>query len=527
MALFAAGAYLWSLFHPSAATPPADPASTAVKAGSRTPTSRPSLSPGAMPDRPVVPAPAGVGPAGFTDPPPGQGLDRYVQQTVDWKACQSGTAKGFCASVAVPLDYAEPDRQAITLAVFRRPAKTPGLGPLFINPGGPGAPGRAAAAWLDADALPGFDLIGWDPRGTGQSTPVVCSDDPAVDRLLDQDQSPDALDEQVALLDAWRDYGADCLERSGELIWHIGTRDTVADLDLMRQLLGAPAISYLGYSYGTYIGALYADTYPDRVSRMVLDSPVDIGHDDSSSQARGFEQAYQVFADWCGPRPACLVGRDAAAVIHATVDFIAGLDAAPLPVGDRWLTQTKALDGLMAQLYADESAYPALGDSLAAAMAGDGEPLLRAADSLWQRHADGHYSGLLPAFTAIRCLDHADDGIVAAFDEWAAESRLAPLFGAYGGLDVACVRWPAPAQPESVIQAADAPPILIVGALGDSATPYAYARQMTDRLPSAVLVTYTGAGHATYGSGRSGCVDTWVHRYLNDGQTPTEDVTCQ
>ncbi|MDR1449656.1 MAG: alpha/beta hydrolase, partial [Propionibacteriaceae bacterium] len=217
-ALAAAGFYLWG--RPSPAI--TDPAKTPAKAAAPAPH-------GTMPDRLSLPVPA-LRPDGFIDPPPGTGLQRYIEQTVEWSDCKSGVVTGQCARIAVPLDYADPDRQAISLAVFRRPAlrPDPSLAPLFVNPGGPGAAGRGAAAAGDADALPGFDIIGWDPRGTGASTPVTCGGDEAVDAVRSLDASPDDPAEEAALRRGWTSFALSCLRQAGELLLHVGTADTTA-----------------------------------------------------------------------------------------------------------------------------------------------------------------------------------------------------------------------------------------------------------------------------------------------------------
>jgi pimeloyl-ACP methyl ester carboxylesterase len=296
----------------------------------------------------------------------------------------------------------------------------------------------------------------------------------------------------------------------------------------MRQIFGGPdaPLNYLGYSYGTSIGALYAHSHPERVGRMVLDSPVDLAGDSETSQAEGFDQAYLAFANWCAAEPACLLGDNAAAVVATAAKLLDQLDETPLPVGGRWLTQSLALDGLAAPLYGGADSYFVLADLVAAALAGDGAPLLQSSDNLWQRNSDG-YTSLFTAFTAIRCRDQPDDGIAAAYEDWEAEKVRSPLFGAASGPDIACTVWPVLAAPEPDIQAVGAGPILVVGAAGDSATPYEYAEKAAESLPSAVLVTYDGPGHGTYGSHRSSCVDGWVESYLNTGAPPPAAVVCR
>ncbi len=211
--------------------------------------------------RPVQPVPD-LRPAGFIAPPPGQGLQRYLGQSIRWSDCGKGLQ---CASVLAPLDYAEPDREAITLAVAKRPAsKGPAAGSLFINPGGPGGSGTEYVGFFEVKGLERFDVVGWDPRGTGSSTPVRCANGKAMDAYTSVDISPDDAKEERALIDAQIDFGRGCLKRSGELLEHISTTETVRDLDLLRHLVGDKKLTYFGSSYGTKIGALYAHLYPVR-----------------------------------------------------------------------------------------------------------------------------------------------------------------------------------------------------------------------------------------------------------------------
>jgi pimeloyl-ACP methyl ester carboxylesterase len=522
LALIVGGLYLWRSVgpgRPEGADSPSPEVSGVLSGPVASPSPDAPADPTTMPDRPNTLL-QDVWVPGFVDPPPGQGLERYLQQTVDWQACSVGQVEARCADIAVPLDYDYPDWRAITLALVVRPAQSPGLGPLFINPGGPGAPGRTMPFMIDAAALPGYDLVGWDPRGTGDSTPVVCDTD--LDQLRSHDVSPDDAAEEQALIQAWRDFDQSCAAGSGSLLGFISTADTVADLDLMRALLGASQLNYLGFSYGTAIGALYADTHPELVGRMVLDSPVDITGDETVDQAMGFEQAFDHFAQWCGQQ-ACRLGQTAEAVASATIAWLDDLDQAPVPVGERQLTQSLALDGIAYFLYFDASVYPYLAQAVADAWDGRGEDLLTAADDLWERDANGAYSTLLPAFTAIRCLDEADDGLAAALKRWAGRSS---WFARLSGPDLACAVWPLGALPAPRLTAAGAAPILVVGATGDSATPYQYAQGMVQQMPSAVLLTYDGPGHATY-SGRNDCIDAAVNRYFNQGVLPEAGTVCR
>jgi pimeloyl-ACP methyl ester carboxylesterase len=452
-------------------------------------------------------------------------MERYLNQAIDWSGCRAGSVHAECAEIAVPLDYADPDGQAITLALLRRPAADGTTNhPLFLNPGGPGVPGRTLAAYLDNTVLPSYELVGWDPRGTGGSTPVVCGVD--LDALRAVDASPDDPAEDEALVAAWRGFGESCAAGSGRLLEHISTADTVADLELLRALLGGPRLDYLGYSYGTEIGAVYAETYPQNVGHMTLDSPVNITDKAGVVQANGFELAFEAFAEWCATTPDCGLGTDADAIVADTVAFLDRLDQEPVPVGDRFLTQSIAHDGLAQYLYDDATAYPDLAADLGAAQAGDGAALLDSADHYWGRDPDGTYENSITAFNAIRCADGWDDGVQAAFDRWREATEHSPVFAGFSGPDVVCPVWPVrPATDEEALQIENVAPILVVGATGDSATPYVYAEWMAEAIPGARLLTYDGAGHGTYG-GRNECVDSAVEAYFNEGTLPAEGTTC-
>lgn len=477
---------------------------------------------GTSPDRLKLPVP-NVKPKGFVDPPPGNGMERYVKQKVEWRTC--GTNE--CAKIAVPLDYAHPDGQAITLALQRQPAtKSPRLGTLFINPGGPGEPGTDMVAGFARAGLEGFDILGWDTRGSGQSTPVVCFGDKDADAYSDIDSSPDDEAEMNAMIAATKKFTTSCLTHSGPLLAHISTQDTARDLDLMRQLVGDPQLNYLGYSYGTYVGAVYAQLFPKNVGRLVLDSAVNITDDTSVIQAMGFDLALQHFASWCAKR-SCFLGKSQDEVVARIVRFLNDLDANPITVGDRKLTQTLATMGVGAFLYGDEKYWEYLLQALQLAIQGrNGAALLRAGDFLNGREDDGTYSGRFYSFPAILCADVNDDGVEAAKRDWLTDQTKAPVFGKFFGPGLVCPLWAAQPAPKLHITAPGAKPILVVGATGDSATPYQQAVWMAKQLESGVLLTLHGEGHAQYG-GKSKCIDQAVVKYLTTGTPPANGTTCE
>ncbi len=477
------------------------------------------------PDRPKSTIPA-VKPAGFINPPAGSGLARYTTQALNWADCTVNKQAVKCATVAAPLDYASPDGQAITLKLVMVPATaTPRLGSIFVNPGGPGEPGTTLAVDFQRTGLEQYDIVGWDPRGAGGSTPVVCENGAAVDQLMQLDQSPDNASEKQALLDGWKAFGASCLAKSGALLQHISTVDTVQDLDMLRQLVGDAKLNYLGYSYGTYIGAVYANKYPANVGRLVLDSAVNITRDESVIQASGFDLALGNYAQYCASK-GCSLGSTKQQVLDTITTLLDGLDTTPLP-GDatRKLTQSLASDGIAIFLYADSQYWDQLTQALEKALAGDGRYLLYYSDQLRGRGSDGQYDTSFFAFPAIGCADSQDDGIARAFSDWTSDEQKAPIFGKYFGPNVTCVQWPVQGTPPFDITAKGAAPIVVVGATGDSATPYQYAAWMADQLASGVLVTYDGNGHATYG-GKSACVDKAVVAYLAKGTVPPDGLFC-
>ena len=479
--------------------------------------------PGLAVDRPTYPA---VSPkvSGLVAGLSGDGLAPYVKQMLKWSSCGDGDR---CAKVLVPLDYANPGGGAVTIALRMKPATaSPHLGPLFVNPGGPGGSGQDLVDYFVTKGLEQYDVVGWDPRGTGDSTPVRCLTDEQADAFLDLDGSPDDEDERDTLIRAYRDFAKACWQRNGDYLNHIGTVDTVRDLDLVRRLLDAPKLNYLGYSYGTDIGAVYAELFGGNTGRLVLDAAVNITGDESVIQAQGFDLALGDFAAWCATK-ACGLGDSKEAVLSSITGFLDDLDAKPIKVGDRLLTQTLAASGIAAALYSGTEAWNALAAIIQRAQRGDGQYLLGAADSLNGRDDSGHYSAMFFAFPAISCLDDKDTGILAADQQWLQDQAKAPIFGKYFGPAYNCAVWPT--RPSQRLQlhptGASAQPLLVVGATGDPATPYQFAQSMAKQLTSATLVTYDGEGHGGYG-GKSACLDAIVVKFLAKGVVPKDGVRC-
>jgi pimeloyl-ACP methyl ester carboxylesterase len=473
--------------------------------------------------RPLQPVPQ-VRPEGFTEPPPGTGLARYQRQRLDWKPCGHGLS---CTTVLAPLDYADPDGTAITLAVAKRPAASSRrLGSLIINPGGPGGSGVGYVGYFNAAGLESYDIVGWDPRGVGRSTPVVCYGAADLDRYFSMDNSPDDPGEMRARIDEQIKFGQSCLSKSGALLEHISTMETVHDLDLLRSLVGDSKINYFGSSYGTRIGALYAELFPQRVGRMVLDGAVNINSKSKINQVDGFERALQHFAAWCADED-CRIGAQQDDVLSKIKEFLDRLDQQPLAVdGGRTLSQQQGVEAVFYAMYGGRGSWPDLRDALTAAIFdGDGTGMLQLADASDRRDRDGTYGQLMYAFPAIRCLDSRGDSVRAAEKKLAEESRRAPTLGRLNGPDLVCPLWPVkPAPKQPAVDADGAPPILVIGTTGDPATPYEYAVAMASELSSGVLVTFDGEGHLAYG--QSSCVKSLADAYLVRSQVPRDGTRC-
>jgi pimeloyl-ACP methyl ester carboxylesterase len=479
-------------------------------------------------------SPSGSAATAAADP---AGLRRFYTQQVDWQPCQEGLE---CASVAVPLDYADPDGAVISLALLRVPALDPDrrVGSLVVDPGGPGVSAQDYAAAADQIVSPSvrevYDVVGMDPRGVGGSTPLECIDDAGMDASVALDATPDTDAEVQALLAGTADFVAGCQRSSADLLPHVGTADVARDLDVVRAVLGDDRLNYLGKSYGTSIGTEYARQFPARVGRLVLDGAVDPTLSDADvllGQAEGFELALSRFAEDCVAR-GCALGDTVDEVVAVAAAVLDRADESPIPTGtDRPLTQTLATYGIIYPLYlTPQEGYPVLEAGLAAAARRDGSILLQVADAYLLRTPDGRYeTNQWDAFTPISCLDRPGSATVAdvqaALPQFEAAS---PLFGegqAWGLLS--CSTWPVAADGlPAPVSAAGAAPILVVGTTGDPATPYAWAQGLADQLDSGVLLTYEGTPHTAYRKGSS-CVDDAVDAYLLEGIPPPDGTTCR
>ena len=506
--------------------------------------STPSKSPGSA---------AGSGASGTGTPPSGDAarapvlqplptavpadLQSYYQQRLSWSSCDSGFQ---CATMKVPLDYADPAAGDITLGLARSPAAGHGakrLGSLLINPGGPGGSAvqyaEYAAQTYPAAVRNAYDFVGLDPRGVGRSTPVTCLSNQQMDAFTAVDTTPAGTEQINALVAADKSFAQGCEKMSGKLLGHVSTIDAARDMDVARALLGDDKLNYLGKSYGTFLGATYAGLFPSHVGHMVLDGAMDpslTALQLDSQQAGGFETAFNAFARDCVSRSGCPLGRTASEADSRLNTLFTSLNTKPLATGQpRKLDEALGMTGVIAAMY-DQEQWPQLRAALSQAENGNGAGLLALSDQYYERDPSGQYSNLMYANAAVDCLDLPS----AATDPQQVEQQLptyesaSPQFGAslaWSGLT--CAYWPVKATgTPHTIPAKGAAPILVVGTTRDPATPYAWAQALAAQLDSGTLLTYNGDGHTAYARGSS-CVDSAVNTYLLTGRTPAKGTVCQ
>lgn len=458
----------------------------------------------------------------------------FYEQTVDWTDCGSGFE---CADIEVPFDWDDPAADTITLGAKRYPASGESQGTVLINPGGPGGSGVEFVQYVPflfgQPLLENFDVLGFDPRGVGESSPVACLTDAERDVSDAKTYTPDDAGLAEMRADA-KVFGEKCLENTGPVLGEVDTQSSARDMDVIRHVVGDEKLNYLGYSYGTQLGATYAGLYPETVGRMVLDGAIDLrlsDHEMSLQQAVGFENALTAFVDDCLASGSCpLTGTTDEALAQVT-GLLDQILANPMPTGDaeRPLTQTLAFYGIAQPLYS-EQLWGQLTDALDSAISdGDGSGLLASADSYNSRNTDGTYADNQgEAFRAINCLDSRTEVDMATLAAEAAEiEAAAPTVGqffTYGGLG--CADWPFPqAEKTGDLAASGAAPILVIGTTNDPATPYVWAQGLAEQLESGVLVTYEGEGHTAYGQSNACVLDT-VDEYFVDGTVPDEGLVC-
>ena len=467
------------------------------------------------------------------------GLDAFYAQSLTWSPCSSDL---LCAWLTVPLDYADPTGATIRLRVSKAVATGPAenrQGSLVVNPGGPGASGLDFAAYVAQGLTPGvakqFDIVGFDTRGVEKSAPVTCMTGAQTTRFLRADASPDTPAEELRLMSLGARLARGCLTKSPQIARHVGSENTVRDLDILRQALGDDRLNWLGFSYGTYLGTLYAEQFPERVGRFVLDGALDpsLGiMEVSRGQSSGFQVAMQRFARDCSRRTSCPYPGSASNVLKQINRLLARLDKSPLPTrGGRNLVQAEAMGAMFYSMYSP-TIWPSLRRALTLAKRGDGLGLQTIFDYANERTGPNTYaSNMASAFPAIACWDSPPApgraGLKAAAALWSRNARVPDMARAMSWGNAVCTNWyghsarvPAPATSTTTA------PILVVGTTYDPATPYRWSVALANQLQTASLLTYVGDGHTAFGAG-SRCIDTAINAYLLTGTPPATGTICR
>ena len=468
------------------------------------------------------------------------GFEKYYEQVVEFVDCGEGL---FCADVQMPMNWDDPASEPIEIATsYRQADKKEPQGFVLFNPGGPGASGYdwvlESSDFLGTKKLrENFNILGFDPRGVGRSSAVSCLTDSETDEFLynvtgfELGSDEDLEFSRAAI----KDFGAKCLEGTGDLLAHVDTVSAAKDMDVLRAVLGQEKLHYLGYSYGSLLGTTYATLFPDRVGQFVLDGAIDPTVSDEQQtlfQIEAFEKALMAFLEACEQYTDCPFTGFVEGDLETIGKFFLELESKPLPTqSGRELTIWAAVTGLIMPLYS-ESYWPYLATAFDMALnKGQGDVFMLLADQYNDRGEDGTYStNVLAANYAISCLDsRSSSNIFSMRRQNSALLEAAPTLGRYWQFGaLRCESWPFEVKQSPVsYKATGAPTILVVGTTGDPATPYAQAQSLAGEiLDDAFLLTYDGEGHTIYGQ-QVDCVDNVVDAFFISGKLPAADPYCQ
>ena len=535
----------------SAATPTSVPTPTAQASA---PASNSTGSPGDSTGGSTA-SPGGSNGGSQSDAP--QGLESFYNQTIDWKDCSNETTTFQCGTVTVPLDYDHPDGQTITIALKKLPASDGNAehGSLFFNPGGPGASGVEAmtsAPRVSEELRAAYDIIGFDPRGVGQSTPITCwTNDEIKQHLANPSDDAGPTDplkgvmyKNVAAqekIDRGAANAARCAQHSQvpELLDHVGTRNVARDLDILRATNSNAKLNYLGVSYGTYIGAIYADLFPGHIGRVVLDSAMDpskrSGGEIRAEQITFLEGALRQYVEHCQAQDGCPLTGSTDEAVAQLAAFVDGLDKNPLTAPDSDATiNTQDATAIIQQHAVAQPNWDALTAMLTPAMTNhDGTLMVKAKQNSSDLSPETTVEEVVSQaneqimLAAVICNDNSDtDSTASDWDaQTAAEKKTYPFFGGTSSaMDAYCQGWGHQGKtPPQETHAKGSAPILVVGITGDVQTLYSWAQSLAGQLDNGHLFTIKGYGH---GGAIGSCATAATIGYLVNGTVPAEGATC-
>jgi pimeloyl-ACP methyl ester carboxylesterase len=471
-------------------------------------------------------------------------LATYENQKLDWFTCYEDFE---CADLRVPIDYADLTVSAFKIALLRYKAQDQKnrIGSLIVNPGGPGGSGvdyaYNAQYIFDPDVLDRFDIVGFDPRGVDRSAPIKCLNDKETDAAYAADAKPDTEAELTQAIADAKSFIDKC-QSANKYLNHFSTAEAARDMDILRAALGDKKLNYLGKSYGTYLGTLYAQFFPDKVGRMVLDGAVDPNIsilEQNISQAKGFDDALGAFITNCAKEDDCPLPKNKQDATTKIISLFTSAATNPLPRkrkvknDDRPATESLIVLGIASALYDDVDGWPKLRTAISEALQGYGDSFLDLVDQYTDRSPDGTYiSNELDSGAIIDCLDWPDTRTI---EETKGDAKrftdAAPIFGPYlAYTNIACKYLTPPTKDKltrktNKITSIKTAPIIVIGTKRDPATPYEWAVGLSKIFTSSKLISLNADGHTGQGRG-SACVDNAVDAYLLEGKSPKKNLNC-
>ncbi|MDP9801099.1 pimeloyl-ACP methyl ester carboxylesterase [Arcanobacterium wilhelmae] len=461
------------------------------------------------------------------------GLESFYGQKIEWKPCDD--AEFMCATMEAPMDYSHPEGKKVTIPLEKAVGKNSKGNVLFVNPGGPGGSAtelvEVSSLQFPKKLLDSYDIVGVEPRGVGKSMPVKCLDDKDMFEFL-RTSYPLTPEGEKAQNEAVKKFADSCVKNTGESIKFVGTREAAQDLDLARHLLGSDKMNFLGFSYGTQLGGTYAELFPQNVNRMVLDGAVDPslnGFNSYLAQLKGFEVATNNYLDWCLKGKDCPFTGDREQARQKIIDLFAKTEHKPIPTDHEPLTQAALTIGYITPLYSSES-WPLLSRAFNEVFTENKGTLF---DAFFRSYAGLNAKGeftnnMMVANTAISCADTQVEGDPAT---WRKQSEIAAKEAPILGPTMPYSEYQCQVIPKSGAKIVDnfkakgSAPIVVVGTVGDPATPYGWAEKFAKGLDNGVLLTYEGDGHTAYPRGGK-CIEDAVNAYLLDGKVPENGKRC-